>query len=314
MLLTVAEVTALNEVLELAGTEATGGVGKLEGPEEVGGLLEVGANGVDLVNEILHADDAVLAEVLLDDRVVGEGNALLVDLAVSALVDKLLDGLEVGVTVGNPGLDDLDHLSGGLGNADEDTVVDLEKTEELEDLAGLGGDLVDTLDADQEDELGLSGDVERAILLGGALEADLLALNVAVLLDVGLGALEDDSTLLLVGLLIEVSNEFRKIQASSNSPLLRCNVRPERWYLATASANLVAMVCCASCCPLNEGSSSDGYTHSLLLLDLGLALSAGLLLRLALLQEGLGDQDIVLGGDGTKHLRLVRVQHTRGMW
>ena len=144
----------------------------------------------------------------------------------------------------------------------------MEETEELEDLAGLGGDLVDTLDADQEDELGLSGDVERAILLGGALEADLLALNVAVLLDVGLGALEDDSTLLLVGLLIEVSNEFRKIQASSNSPLLRCNVRPERWYLATASANLVAMVCCASCCPLNEGSSSDGYTHSLLLLDL----------------------------------------------
>jgi hypothetical protein len=44
----------------------------------------------------------------------------------------------------------------------------------------------------------------------------------------------------------------------------------------------------------------------LLVLDGGGALSAGLLLRLALLQEGLGDQDVVLGGDGTVGTRLVR--------
>lgn len=71
------------------------------------------------------------------------------------------------------------------------------------------------------------------------------------------------------------------------------------------------------CIMLSSGrgeSSSNGNTYSLLLLDLSLALSAGLLLRLALLQEGLRDQNVVLGGDGTKHHRLVRVQHTRGMW
>lgn len=145
VLLTVAKVTTLDEVLELAGTEATVGVAELEGPEEVGSLLEVGADGDDLVNEILDTDDAVLAKVLLDDAVVGEGNALAVDLAISALVDELLDALEVGVTVGNPRLDNLDHLSGGLGDADEDTVVDLEETEKLKDLAGLGGNLVDTV-------------------------------------------------------------------------------------------------------------------------------------------------------------------------
>ncbi len=144
VLLTVAKVTALNEVLELAGAEAAVGVAELEGPQEVGGLLEVGADGQDLVDEILNADDAVLAEVLLDDGVVGQGDALAVDLAISALVDELLDALEVGVAIGNPGLDDLDHLSGGLGDADEDTVVDLKETEELKDLARLGGDLVDT--------------------------------------------------------------------------------------------------------------------------------------------------------------------------
>lgn len=244
VLLTVAKVTTLDEVLELAGTEATVGVAELEGPEEVGSLLEVGADGDDLVNEILDTDDAVLAKVLLDDAVVGEGNALAVDLAISALVDELLDALEVGVTVGNPRLDNLDHLSGGLGDADEDTVVDLEETEKLKDLAGLGGNLVDTLDADNEDQLGLSGDVEGTILLRSTLEANLLALGVAVLLNVLLGTLEDDTTLLLAG--------------------------------------------------------------SLGLLELGSALSAGLLLRLTLLQESLGNENVVLGGDGTKVNRSVR--------
>lgn len=132
-------------MLELADVEATVGVGQLEGPEEVVGLLEVGADGVDLVDQILHADDAVLAEVLLDDLVVGEGDTLLVDLAVTALVQELTDGLQVGVTVGNVGVDDGQHLLGGLGQTDEGTAVDLEQTKQLQDLAGLGGNLVDTV-------------------------------------------------------------------------------------------------------------------------------------------------------------------------
>lgn len=144
MLLPIAKVTTLNEVLELAGAEATSRVAELERPQEVGCLLEVGADGVDLVNKILHADDAVLAEVLLDDGVIGKGDALTVDLAVSALVDELPDALQVGVAISNPRLNNLDHLSGGLGDTNEDTVVDLEKAEKLKDLARLGWDLVDT--------------------------------------------------------------------------------------------------------------------------------------------------------------------------
>ena len=60
VVLPVTKVTTLDEVLELAGTEATSGVAELEGPQEVAGLLEVGANGVDLVDQVLHADNAVL--------------------------------------------------------------------------------------------------------------------------------------------------------------------------------------------------------------------------------------------------------------
>ena len=187
-------------MLELAGTESTSGVGELEGPEEVGGLLEVGADGVDLVDKILNTDNAVLAEVLLNDGVVGKSNALLVNLTVTTLVDELLDGLQVGVTVGNPGLDNLEHLGDGLGDLDEDTVVDLEETEKLEDLAGLGGHLVDTLDTDDEDQLSLSSDVSGVLGLGDAVKTDLLTLSIAVLLNVLLSTLEDDLTLLLVGL------------------------------------------------------------------------------------------------------------------
>ena len=56
------------------------------------------------------------------------------------------------------------------------------------------------LDTDNEDQLGLVRDVEVTLLTGNASKADLLTLIVAVLLDVGLGTLEDSSTLLLVGL------------------------------------------------------------------------------------------------------------------
>ena len=130
---------------ELAGAETTSWVGQLEWPEEVGGLLEVWSDSEDLVDEILHADDAVLAKVGLDDGVVGKSNALLLDLSVSALVDELADGLQVGVTISDPWLDNLEHLESSLCKTDEDTVVDLEQTEELEDLAGLWSNLVDTV-------------------------------------------------------------------------------------------------------------------------------------------------------------------------
>ena len=130
---------------ELSRTETTSRVAELEWPEEIGSLLEVGADSEDLVDQILHADNAVLSEVGLNESVVSESNALLVNLAITALVDELSDGFKVGVSIGNPGLDNLEHLKGGLCQADEDTIVDLEKTKELENLARLRRNLVDTV-------------------------------------------------------------------------------------------------------------------------------------------------------------------------
>ena len=129
---------------ELARLEASGGVAELEGPEEVARLLEIGADGDNLVDQVFHADDAVLAEIVLDQLVVGESNALVIDLAISTLVDELAHRFERGISVGDPGLHDLDHLSGCLCQTHEHAVVNLEKTEKLKDLARLGRNLVDT--------------------------------------------------------------------------------------------------------------------------------------------------------------------------
>lgn len=91
VLLPVAVVTTLDVVLEFALTPATSRVGELEGPKEVRGLLEIGARSRNLVHKILNAKDIVLAEGLLNDTVVRERHALLVDFAVSALVDEFAD-------------------------------------------------------------------------------------------------------------------------------------------------------------------------------------------------------------------------------
>lgn len=76
---------------------------------------------------------------------------------------------------------------------DEHTIVDLEKSQQLQDFSGLGGDLIDTKmwirqkfknqircylppDTDNEVNLGLSGDIEVACRPGSTLQTDLLLL------------------------------------------------------------------------------------------------------------------------------------------
>lgn len=127
-------------------------------------MLEVGADSGDLVDEILDRKDIILAELLLEDGIRGEGEALVLDFAISTLVDELTDRFQVGLAgyrsqvsrgkqtnpselclpVGDIGLDQAKHLLGCLCNLDEDTVVDLEETEELKDFLRFGGKVVNT--------------------------------------------------------------------------------------------------------------------------------------------------------------------------
>jgi len=91
---------------------------------------------------------------------------------------------------------DPEHVGGGLVHLDEDSVVDLPQSEELEDLPDLGRHLVDTTDPHDEGQLGLGGDVVVTVLLGITLQPDLVSLLILVLLHVLLGTLEDVDTLL----------------------------------------------------------------------------------------------------------------------
>lgn len=43
-------------------------------------MLEIWSDGDDFVDQIFHADDTEFAELCLDDLVVGQGDALLVNL------------------------------------------------------------------------------------------------------------------------------------------------------------------------------------------------------------------------------------------
>jgi hypothetical protein len=197
---TVTGSTALDEVVELALGPHVVRVGKLEGPQEVVGFTEVGTNCGDFVDQVFDTDDVVLAQSLFNDGVVTESDALLVDLGISTLVDEFTDGLEVGFTVGNIGFNQLEHFSSGLVEADKDTVVDLEKTQQLEDLARLGSNVVDTTDTDNEDKLGLGFDIVVTVGLGLTTETNLVAFVGLVFLVVLGSAVEDFTTLLDLGL------------------------------------------------------------------------------------------------------------------
>ena len=118
---------------------------QFEVPQKVVGILEVGADGVDFVDKILHTDDATLAKFLLDDRVVSQRNSLAVNLAKTTLVDKIANVLQGWVAPGDVWLGNSEHVDGGLVQLDEHAIVDLAQSEKLQNLSGLGWDTVDTV-------------------------------------------------------------------------------------------------------------------------------------------------------------------------
>ena len=108
-------------------------------------MLEVRPHGDNLMYQIFHTDYAKFPQVLLDDLIVGQRDALLIDFAVSPLVNQIADCFDGRIAVGNEGFNDFEHFRGGFGDLYENTVVDLEKTKELEDFARFWGNLVNTV-------------------------------------------------------------------------------------------------------------------------------------------------------------------------
>jgi len=201
----VAKITTLHIVPELPCPPSTSGVGELERPKEIRGLLEVGTGSDNLMHEILDAKDVVLAEVLLDDGIVGERDALFVDLAVAAFVDQLADGLEVRFTICDIGFNKTQHLLSSPCGLDENAIVDLQKSQQLQDFSGFGGNLVDTSDTDDEIHFWLSGNIEITSSPCNSLQADLFPFLCQIFLHIRLSTLENDFSLCFCSLDNKVS-------------------------------------------------------------------------------------------------------------
>jgi len=223
-------VTTLDEGNTLLLETTTRGV-KLEGPEEAVGLLEVRANSVDLVDKILHADDAIAAKSLLDHLIADERDALVLDLTSTTLVDHLTDGLKVGIAVGDVGADKTEHGDGSLVQTDKDGVEDLTKTEQTKDLACARGGLVDTTDTHDKSKTSLGLTEEITVETSNTTLLDEVTLSLLVLFVVLLSALEDH---LLLGLL-------------SLGPLLFCLLAALSDLCVSLSLSLKALGCCGLC-------------------------------------------------------------------
>jgi len=118
----VTPVTTLHEGMSLV-VESTLGGAKLEGPKEVVGLLEVGSDSVDFVDQIFSADDTVLAKSLFNDQVGSDGDSLLVDLTETSLVNQVRDSVSGGVSESDVRFDLLDHVKSSSVDSDEGGVV-----------------------------------------------------------------------------------------------------------------------------------------------------------------------------------------------
>ena len=64
---------------------------KFEWPEEVVGLFEMGTNCVNFIDKILNTGDVVFTQIFFNNFVIGKRKSLLVDFAVSSLVNEFTD-------------------------------------------------------------------------------------------------------------------------------------------------------------------------------------------------------------------------------
>jgi len=170
---------------------SAGRIVQLEGPQEVGGLLEMRSDGEDFVDEIFCANNVEFTKGLLYESIVVQWNSTSLDLSVSTLVYQIPDRLQIGITPGDVRISQTQHVQGGLVEFDEDSVVDLTETEQLHHGPGLGRHSSHTTDTHDKSQFGLIGHIKVVRLLRLSLQSQLIALLGPVLVDILFGSLED---------------------------------------------------------------------------------------------------------------------------
>mmetsp|Transcript_24041 Transcript_24041/g.38544 ORF Transcript_24041/g.38544 Transcript_24041/m.38544 type:complete len:257 (-) Transcript_24041:743-1513(-) len=163
---------------------------KLHWPQKVRCCFEVRSALENFVNKIFYTDNVVLSKSLLNYAVVSNWDTLLVDLSESSLVDQLLNSLEVRFTVYNVWLNKTKHVDGSLVKTNEYCVVDLAKTQKLQDLANLRSVTKNTTDTNNNSYLWLWVNKDVARCLCSTAHTDELILVSLVLLNVLLSTLK----------------------------------------------------------------------------------------------------------------------------
>ena len=67
---------------------------RFEGPQIAVCLLKMFSNSIDLVSQILHVDDALLVKRLSNQDIL-QGNLLLIDFAITMLIDQFIYRLQI---------------------------------------------------------------------------------------------------------------------------------------------------------------------------------------------------------------------------
>ena len=107
-----------------------------------------------------------------------------VNLSETSLVDELGNGASGWVSVSDVWLNSSQQSGGGLVDSNEDGVVDLSESEQLEDLLFLWCNGIDTLSSDDKEDLWFGRNVDLAGSLGGSdlLDDGLLVLLVSLMM------------------------------------------------------------------------------------------------------------------------------------
>ena len=121
---------------------------------------------VDFIDKVGNAFNAVLANRVLHHTVIGNRNALLVDLHETALPDQALNSLFAWLTIRYVRFDQSQHANGSFIETHKGSIVQLSKSKELHHLLGLGGDSDGTSNTNHKDKLGLSRNIEASFQLG----------------------------------------------------------------------------------------------------------------------------------------------------
>lgn len=150
---------------------------QFHGPQEVGHFLEVRSDSEYFVNDIFNAFYSKITKRGLHYFIGTQRNSLTGEFAISTLVNKVADAFQVGISVGQVRLHESKQLDRGGIDSDENSIVDLTETEELQDFPDFGRNSIDTSNTNNKEQLLFRSNIDLVIGLGLSSLVDGIALK-----------------------------------------------------------------------------------------------------------------------------------------